>query len=41
MHDTASLPSSSLPAPLYTQIKEALRARILDGSYAIFDRMPS
>ena len=41
MHDTASLTSSSLPAPLYTQIKEALRARILDGSYAIFDRMPS
>lgn len=27
--------------PLYTQIKEALRAKILDGSYAIHERLPS
>jgi GntR family transcriptional regulator len=29
------------PAPLYTQIKDALRERILDGRYAPHDRMPS
>ncbi|WP_407074846.1 GntR family transcriptional regulator [Roseateles sp.] len=28
-------------APLYTQIKEILRARILDGSYQPHERMPS
>lgn len=27
--------------PLYTQIKEALRAKILDGSYAVHARLPS
>lgn len=27
--------------PLYTQIKEALRAKILDGSYAVHQRLPS
>lgn len=27
--------------PLYTQIKEALRAKILDGSYAAHERLPS
>nr|WKF55883.1 HTH-type transcriptional repressor YvoA [Paraburkholderia busanensis] len=29
------------PAPLYAQIKDALRARILDGSYAPHSQMPS
>jgi GntR family transcriptional regulator len=29
------------PAPLYEQIREALRARILDGSYRQHDRIPS
>lgn len=29
------------PVPLYTQIKEALRARILDGSYKPHEQMPS
>lgn len=29
------------PVPLYTQIKEILRGRILDGSYKPHDQMPS
>ncbi|WGS47767.1 GntR family transcriptional regulator (plasmid) [Burkholderia sp. JSH-S8] len=29
------------PQPLYAQIKDALRARILDGTYAPHSRMPS
>lgn len=29
------------PAPLYVQIKDTLRARILDGTYAPHSRMPS
>jgi GntR family transcriptional regulator len=29
------------PTPLYTQIKDALRARILDGTYKPHQRMPS
>ncbi|GGI54778.1 GntR family transcriptional regulator [Oxalicibacterium solurbis] len=32
-------PSSSLP--LYIQIREALRAKILDGTYAAHERLPS
>ncbi|MBI0329406.1 GntR family transcriptional regulator [Burkholderia plantarii] len=35
--DLVALP----PRPLYEQIKDALRARILDGSYAPHSRMPS
>ncbi|WP_175923396.1 GntR family transcriptional regulator [Burkholderia latens] len=37
-------PSNVVPlsaAPLYVQIKDTLRARILDGSYAPHSRMPS
>ncbi|WP_439686545.1 HTH gntR-type domain-containing protein [Cupriavidus oxalaticus] len=30
-----------IPLPLYTQIKDALRARILDGTYAPHHQMPS
>jgi GntR family transcriptional regulator len=29
------------PVPLYTQIKEILRSRVLDGSYKPHDQMPS
>ncbi|MDC6128341.1 GntR family transcriptional regulator, partial [Burkholderia gladioli] len=29
------------PQPLYEQIKDTLRARILDGSYPPHSRMPS
>jgi GntR family transcriptional regulator len=29
------------PVPLYTQIKEILRSRILDGTYKAHDQMPS
>jgi len=29
------------PLPLYAQIKEALRARILDGTYGVYAQMPS
>ncbi|MFP5409289.1 MAG: GntR family transcriptional regulator, partial [Gammaproteobacteria bacterium] len=29
------------PVPLYTQLKELLRERILDGSYPPHSRMPS
>jgi GntR family transcriptional regulator len=40
-----SKPASNLvalaPLPLYAQIKEALRARILDGTYAPHSQMPS
>ncbi|MHB8255534.1 MAG: GntR family transcriptional regulator [Acidiferrobacter sp.] len=36
-----SLSLSPSPLPLYAQIKEALRARILDGSYGIHAQMPS
>lgn len=32
---------SLAPLPLYAQIKEALRARILDGTYAPHSQMPS
>ncbi|WP_423748801.1 GntR family transcriptional regulator [Cupriavidus necator] len=30
-----------IPLPLYTQIKDALRARILDGTYPPHHQMPS
>ncbi|MGI4813828.1 MAG: GntR family transcriptional regulator [Janthinobacterium lividum] len=33
--------ASLTPLPLYAQIKESLRARILDGSYAPLGQMPS
>jgi GntR family transcriptional regulator len=33
--------ASSSMIPLYTQIKEALRAKILDGSYQAHQRLPS
>lgn len=33
--------ASSSMVPLYTQIKEALRAKILDGSYQAHQRLPS
>jgi len=29
------------PVPLYTQIKESLRERILDGTYSVHERLPS
>lgn len=34
------LPQSST-VPLYTQIKEALRAKIIDGTYTAYQRLPS
>jgi GntR family transcriptional regulator len=34
------LPQSST-VPLYTQIKEALRAKIIDGTYVAYQRLPS
>lgn len=37
----ARLPPRPNPAPLYAQIKEALRDRILDGSYRQHERIPS
>lgn len=38
---TAALLQTQSPVPLYTQIKEILRARILDGSYQPHQQMPS
>ncbi len=44
-HDKFTMSKAPLlalhPQPLYQQIKDALRARILDGSYAPHGRMPS
>lgn len=37
----ASSATIPIPQPLYTQIKDALRSRILDGSYPPHYRMPS
>lgn len=34
-------PLSVLPLPLYSQIREILRQRIMDGTYKAHDRMPS
>ena len=39
--DSAHRIKRSSPQPLYTQIKEILRARILDGSYQPHQQMPS
>ena len=39
--DSAHRIQLSSPQPLYTQIKEILRARILDGSYQPHQQMPS
>lgn len=38
--DPMQFPSSST-IPLYTQIKEALRAKIMDGTYVAYQRLPS
>jgi GntR family transcriptional regulator len=44
-HAQASTPATDLqalaPAPLYEQIKEVLRARVLDGTYQPHEQMPS
>jgi len=34
-------PTSAVPTPLYSQVREALRARILDGQYQQHERLPS
>lgn len=41
MPDTTTDADALSVLPLYTQIKEALRAKILDGSYAAHERLPS
>ncbi len=44
-HDKLTMSKTNLvplsPQPLYEQIKDTLRARILDGSYPPHSRMPS
>ncbi|APR39352.1 GntR family transcriptional regulator [Paraburkholderia sp. SOS3] len=41
MHTRRPIFESNSPVPLYQQIKDALRAGILDGEYAPHSRMPS
>lgn len=36
-----TLPDTTRPAPLHTRLRDLLRARILDGSYAAHSQMPS
>lgn len=41
MKGTRSISAESSPQPLYVQIRDTLRHRILDGHYAVHERLPS